>query len=165
MKQIFVLDENVFIQSHTCENISDSEDNFNSLNLIINILDKCHRIGLSSCLIEKYYEKMKVLEKCKKMTNAVKIWKDFLYRNDKHVFCDSHQKKLPLNIQHDSHVIEPTMFLSAILVTTDEKLKRRVMGWANKENHRISVKSPKEAMDFIFKIANQPQTKNDNSSG
>jgi hypothetical protein len=155
MKQIFVLDENVLIQSHTCRNISNSEDDFNSLNLIINILEECHKIGLSSKLVEKYCEKITDIEKCRKPANALKIWRNFLNRKDKQVMCDSHQKKIPLNIQHDAHVIEPALFLSAILVTTDKKLKARVLQWSEIEHHRISVKSPKEAMDFIFEIKTQ----------
>lgn len=154
MKRVFVLDENVFIQSHNCRSIDNSEDDFNSLNLIINILDKCHKIGLNYELRSKYKEKSKTLKKCASTAIAVRVWARILGRNDKQVFCESHQTSLPANVRHDSHVVDPALFLSAILVTTDEKLKKRLLEWAEKEKHEISIKSPKEAVTYLSQSEN-----------
>ena len=63
MKHTFILDENVYIQSHTGRNIHDSQDNFSSMLLIGWMLEKCHQIGLTNELKEKYLQKSKMLEK------------------------------------------------------------------------------------------------------
>ena len=150
MKHIFVLDENVFIQSFTCRNIQDSQDDFNSLNLILGILRNCHRVGLSSELTLKYREKSKTLEKKEKIYgNVIRIWNNLLYISNKHRLSNSHLENLPTNLLDDSHVIEPTVFLSGILVTTDDKLKRRLTEWAEKKRLKLTIKSPKEALGFI----------------
>ena len=63
--------------------------------------------------------------------------------------CDNYQKDIPENIKHDSHVINPTLFLHGILVTTDERLKRRVLVWADEKEINFSVMSPEEANVFL----------------
>jgi len=150
MKRIFVLDENVYIQSHTCRNIRDSGYNFYSLHLIIRILDECHKIGLNDELIGKYQEKCKGLEKRGRIySSAVRIWKHMVQRNDKHRLCGSQLGDLPSNLKHDKHVIEPALFLSGILVTTDGKLKRRLRDWANEKQIKLRVASPEEAIQLL----------------
>lgn len=150
MKHTFVLDENVYIQSYTCRNIKGSADNFHSLHLILRILKECHKIGLTGELIGKYQMKSKMLEKSGKIYgNVARIWRDLAQRNDKHRFNDSHLKDLPSNLRHDKHVIEPALFLSGTLVTTDDKLKRRLTDWAEKKRVRLNVTSPEEALSLI----------------
>lgn len=154
MKHTLILDENVYIQSHTCRDIQDSQDNFSSLLLILRMLEECHKIGLTNELMVKYQEKAKLLEKKGRIySNVIKIWHQFLYRNDKQRLCNNHLKDLPSNLQHDSHVIEPTVFLSGILVTTDNKLKRRLTEWVHKKGLKVDIKSPKEALTFIMERA------------
>lgn len=149
MKQTFILDENVYIQSHTCKDIKERKDDFNSLRLIITILDECHKIGLTKELAEKYLEKSKTLENQGKMTNAVRIWSRFLERNDKQMWCSNHIEDLPSNIEHDRHVAEPTLFLSGILVTTDDKLKKRLKEWGRKKKFDLSIMSPTDAIALL----------------
>jgi len=145
MKHIFILDENVFIQSHTCKDIQGSTDDYNSLHLILKILRNCHKIGLTNELAERYRDKCKVLEKKKKINSAsIRIWKYLLSTSGKHRFCDSQLKDLPSNLEHDRHVIEPTIFLSGILITTDEKLK--LTKWAEDRGFELSIMSPSEAL-------------------
>jgi len=152
MKRIFILDENVYIQSYTCRNVQDSQDNFSSLQLILWILKKCHRIGLTNELKEKYQEKSKTLEKRKKIFgNVARIWNHFLYRVDKQTWCDNHLQKLPSNILHDRHVIEPTIFLKGVLVTTDEKLRDRVTKWAEKNRLNVTLASPADVLEKLDK--------------
>jgi len=140
----------VYIQSFTCRNIQGSEDNFSSLYLIVRILKECHKIGLAGELIGKYQKKSKALEKSGKIYgNVIRIWKKLVQRSDKHRFNESHLKDLPSNLQHDKHVIEPALFLSGILVTTDDKLKRRLIDWAGKKRIRLNVTSPEEALSLI----------------
>jgi hypothetical protein len=140
----------VYIQSFTCRNIRDSEDNFSSLHLIVRILEECHKIGLSGELKKKYQEKSKTLEKKRKIySNVVRIWHHFLYRNDKHRLCGNQLEDLPSNLQHDKHVIEPALFLSGILVTTDGKLKRRLRDWTNEKQIKLKVASPEEAIQLL----------------
>lgn len=149
MKHTFILDENILIQSHTCKDISETADDYNSLGLIITILIECHKIGLTQELADKYWEKSKALESKGKITNAVRIWRDFLYRNDKQAQSSSHLEGLPTNLEHDRHVIEPTVFLSGILVTTDDKLKNRLEEWNKKKNFDINIMSPAEAIALL----------------
>jgi len=150
MKHTFVLDENVYIQSYTCRNIKGSADNFHSLYLILGILEQCHKIGLTNELIEKYQEKSKTLEGSGKIySNVIRIWKRLVQRNDKHRLSENHLKDLPSNIQHDRHVIEPALFLSGTLVTTDDKLKKRLTKWAEKKRYEINVVSPEEALTKV----------------
>jgi len=140
----------VYLQSYTCRNIRDSEDNFSSLCLIVRILEECHKIGLSDELKEKYQKKSKTLEKKRKIySNVVRIWHHFLYRNDKHRLCGSQLEDLPQKLQHDKHVIEPALFLSGILVTTDDKLKRRLRNRANEKQIKLSVASPEDAIQLL----------------
>ena len=154
MKKTFILDENVYIQSHTCRNIQDSQDNYHSLHLITGILLECHKIGLTNELIEKYQEKSKMLKrKGKIQSNVTKIWTNFLIRTDKQMFCNNHLKDLPSNLQHDRHIIEPTIFLSGTLVTTDDKLKKRLTQWAEKKRLKLDVTSPEEAVAFVTELA------------
>lgn len=149
MKYTFILDENVYIQSHTCKNIKDSQDNFHSLRLILKILEECHKVGLTNELMIKYQEKSKIFKKKGKIyPNVPKIWNKILYRSDKYRLSDNHLKDLPTNLQHDRHVIEPTIFLQGILVTTDDKLRRRVTEWAKKKGISLNIKSPEEALTF-----------------
>ena len=149
MKRIFVLDENVFIQSHTCRNIQNLEDDFESLGLIITILRKCHKIGLSCELKKKYLEKTKTLENQNKITHAIRLWTQLLSRSDKNEFCDNEKRDIPKNIQHDKHVINPTLFLSGILVTTDIKLVKRLSKWIEKQKLKLQIMSPKEAVKYL----------------
>jgi len=150
MKHTFVLDENVYIQSYTCRNIQNSADDFCSLHLIVGILKKCHKIGLTGELIGKYLEKSKILEESGKIySNTVRIWNHLVQTNDKHRFNESHLKDLPSNLQHDKHVIEPALFLSGTLVTTDDKLKKRLTKWAEKKKLEIRVASPEEALSLV----------------
>lgn len=152
MKQIFILDENVYIQSHTCKDIEETTDDFNSLHLIITILDECHKIGLTKELADKYTEKAKALEKRRKLTNAVRIWSRFLERSDKQVWCSNHIEDLPSNIEHDRHVTDPTLFLSGILVTTDDKLKERLKEWSRKKKFNLNIMSPVDAVAHLQRI-------------
>jgi hypothetical protein len=147
MKHTFILDENVYIQSHTCRNIHDSQDNFSSMLLIGWMLRKCHKIGLNNELKEKYQKKSKILEKKgKSFGNVAKIWNHFLYRTDKHRWCDNHLKDLPLNLLDDQHVIELAIFLNGVLVTTDEKLKDRLTKWAEKKGYSLTITSPADVL-------------------
>lgn len=147
MKSIFILDENVFIQSHTCRNTENTQDDYNSFHLILHIREECHKIGLTNDLITKYYEKSKTLEKKKAIDGkSIKIWKELISRSDKQLWCSNTLKDLPTNLEHDRHVIEPTMFLRGVLVTTDKKLKSRLPKWAEKKGYSITVKSPADVL-------------------
>jgi hypothetical protein len=137
--------------------IRGSQDDYSSLRLIITILDECRKIGLNEKLKEKYMEKSKTLEKSGKISQAVRIWRDLLLRVDKYDWCDNHCD-LPPNLQDDQHVIEPTLFLHGILVTTDDKLRRRVAEWAETKKLRLEVMSPKEAVDHLSKLKSKTQT-------
>lgn len=153
MKYTFILDENVYIQSHTCKNIKDSQDNFYSLRLILKILEECHKVGLTNELITKYQEKSKMFKRKGKIyANVPRIWNKILYRRDKYRLSDNHLKDLPTNLQHDRHVIEPTVFLAGILVTTDAKLRRRLTEWTKKKGSSLNIKSPEEALTFAFQL-------------
>jgi hypothetical protein len=155
MKHVFVLDENVYIQSHTCQDVKNGQDDFNSLHLIISILEKCHKIGLNEELQMKYMEKAKMLEKSGKIASAIRVWRNLLYRSDKYVWCESHLKELPSKVEHDRHVIEPTLFLKATLVTTDEKLEKRLNEWGEKNSQDLHITSPEGAVVFLVKLAMQ----------
>jgi hypothetical protein len=148
MKQIYVLDENVLIQSFTCKD-NDSVDDFDSGELVAAILRKCHKIGLSCELRKRYFDKMKSLETVGKTTTAARIWTHLLYRKDKFTFCESNLKNLPASIEHDHHVIEPALFLSGILVTTDNKLREKLTQWCEKQGYQIEIKSPRNAIEYL----------------
>jgi hypothetical protein len=155
LKEIFILDENVFIQSHTCRDIKDKQDDFDSLGLIIQILSRCHKIGLSLDLESKYQEKQKNLEIRKGINGAsVRIWRSFFQRQDKQCLSTSQINDLPQNVLHDRHVVEPALFLSGILVTTDEKLKERLEKWAEENHHQLRVMTPNDAISHLDHIAN-----------
>ena len=152
MKHIFVLDENVYIQSHTCKAIQDSQDDYDSFHLILHILEECHKIGLCPQLIGKYQEKSKILEEKRQIgSGSIRIWKHLLTRNDKQSHSTSSLNDLPSNLLHDRHIIEPTLFLSGILVTTDEKLKERLIAWAKGKKVELHVMSPKDAILHLSK--------------
>ena len=152
MKTTFVLDENVFIQSHTCRDINSDGNNYSSLQLVISILDKCHNIGLSPALATLYWQKSKMLEETKKLNSiCARIWKDFLFRNDKHCYCDNQLNDLPDNVLHDRHIIEPAVFLSGILVTTDDKLKEKMKPWL-KNHSSFLILSPSDALDYLASL-------------
>lgn len=157
MKATFVLDENVFIQSHTCKNISDHEDNYFSLELIISILYRCHNIGLSPKLAEVYWQKLKTLEESKKIDPVcTKVWRNLLSRQDKCRYSDNHLNDLPNNVLHDRHVIEPAFFLSGVLVTTDERLKERLNNWATEVHRNLRVMSPVDALAHVYSLGYEP---------
>jgi hypothetical protein len=147
-KKVFILDENVLLQSFTCKN-NNKDDDFDSIELVTTILRKCHKLGLSCELQQKYFEKMKMFERPGMIMPIAKIWSQFLVRKEKQRYCESYQKNLPLSIQHDSHVINPTLFLSGILVTTDEELKEKLRMWAKENGFQVDVKSPKEAIEYL----------------
>lgn len=149
MKFVFILDEDVFIQSHICRNIQDTDEDFSSLYLVIKILEECHKIGLTPELSEKYYEKSKILERRKEITNAVKLWRNFLIRKDKQMWCTNHLNDLPPNLEHDRHVIEPALFLQGTLVTTDQKLKERLDAWIREKQLTLNIRSPRDAIAFL----------------
>jgi hypothetical protein len=116
------------------------------------MLEKCHKIGLTNELKEKYLQKSKMLEKKgKSFGNVARIWNHFLYRSDKRRWCDNHLKDLPLNLLHDRHVIEPAIFLKGVLVTTDEKLRDRLTKWAEKKGYSITVTSPADVLKCMRK--------------
>lgn len=148
MKHIFVLDENILIQSHNCKSVNGSEDTFDSLNLVINILEKCHKIGLSNELIAKYQEWLKKLKEDGTNIPAVNLWRHF-FTKEKSILCDNHLNNLPSNLEHDRHVIEPALFLKGTLVTTDGKLKEKWNAWTESNRYRLDIKPPKEALDFL----------------
>ena len=142
MKYVFILDENVFIQSHTCRNVQNTQDDYTSLRLILHILEECHKIGFTTELKERYWKIFKCLEKAGKIdSKTARIWRDLLSRSDKYRYCGSSLKKVPSNLEHDRHVIEPTVFLSGILVTMDEKLKQKLREWS-----KLETTSPTEAL-------------------
>ena len=154
MKEVFVLDENVFIQSHTCKSIEKCEDDdFNSLELIIQILNRCHKIGFSSELVTKYAEKEKMLKDGRKIcVPSLKIWKSFLYRQDKQSCSENHLNDLPTNVVHDRHVVEAAFFLSGVLVTTDGKLSDRIKDWCRANKQTLRVMSPKDAISYLKSV-------------
>jgi hypothetical protein len=108
-KHVFVLDENILIQSNNCKSVNGSKDDYDSLELVINILKRCHRIGLSDELIAKYRKWLKKLEK-ERYVPAVRLWNWFLNNKRKHVLCSNHINNLPSGLKHDRHVIEPAFF-------------------------------------------------------
>jgi hypothetical protein len=110
--------------------------------LILWILNKCHKIGLTKELSERYLQKSQSF----KNIITIKIWKDILSRSDKQRWCDSHLKDIPSNIEHDRHVIEPAIYLKGILVTTDEKLRERLPKWAENKGYKIVIKSPEDVL-------------------
>lgn len=149
-KHIFVLDENVFIQSHTGKSIDGSRDDYNSFHLILHILVDCHKIGLCSELMSKYNKKSKMLENYNRINNqSVRIWRDLLQKKEKQIFSESHLNDVPSDLLDDRHVIEPAIFLSGILVTTDEKMKKRVREWAEKNSHCLTVELPTGALAYV----------------
>jgi len=150
MKDTFIIDENVFIQSHTCKNIKNSADDFSALGLVFEILSRCHKIGLTPELTQKYQEKSKILEENKKLNPAcIRMWSQLWMRNDKQRYCTSCLNNLSSNILHDRHVIEPAVFLSGVLVTTDEKLIERVTAWAKTVNRELRIMSPQQAISHL----------------
>lgn len=152
MKHTFILDENVYIQSHTCKDVQNSQDDYNSFHLVLHILEDCHRIGFSPELIGKYQEKSKILEEKRNINSgSIRIWKHLLARNDKQRYSTNSLNDLPSSILHDRHVIEPTFFLSGILVTTDERLKETLLLWAKSKKTEINIMSPKDALLYLSK--------------
>ena len=146
MKRVFILDENVYIQSHTGKNIEDSQDNFNSLDLITWMLRKCHKIGLNNELIEKYYEKSKMIKNVAIFGIVPRIWNNFLNRSEKHQFNSNPLNDLPPKFEDDRHVIELAIFFKATLVTMDGRLKTELTEWAKGKKFNITIKSPAEVL-------------------
>jgi len=146
MKKTFILDENVYIQSHTCRNIEDSQDNFNSAYLILWMLKKCHKIGLNNELIKKYNEKSKMFRNVAIYGNVPRIWNEFLNRPEKHRFNSNHLNDLPEHFEDDRHIIELAIFLGATLVTADGRLKNELPNWAEEKKFTINIKSPAEVL-------------------
>jgi hypothetical protein len=110
----------------------------------------CHKVGLCSELVSKYYEKSKTLEIGNRIDNqSVRIWRDLLQKKEKQIFSESHLNDMPSNLAHDRHVIEPAIFLSGILVTADEKMKERVLDWAQKNSQRLTVELPIGALAYV----------------
>ncbi|MCJ7770354.1 hypothetical protein MUP37_02130 [Candidatus Bathyarchaeota archaeon] len=150
MKHVFVLDENILVQSHNCKDIKNpDEENYDSLELVITILTKCHKIGLTSELITKYQEWLKKLEQKRTNIPMIRAWNHFLVNRNKHVVCDNHLNDLPTNLDHDRHVIEPAHFLNGTLVTRDQNLKERWNAWNQSKQYNLDIKSPKDAIAFL----------------
>ena len=147
MKRVFILDENVYIQSHTCKNIENYQDNFNSLHLIIWMLEKCHKIGVNNELIVKYSETSKMFNNVAIYGNVPRIWKNFLNRPEKHLFTSNHLNDLPEHFEDDRHVIELAIFLRATLVTMDGRLKDELPEWTEERGFIIDIKTPAEILD------------------
>jgi hypothetical protein len=43
----------------------------------------------------------------------------------------------------------PALFLLGILVTTDQKLRKRAQAWVKERHLEIVAKSPKEAVEYL----------------
>jgi len=149
MKHVFVLDENVLIQSNNCKSVNGSKDDYDSLDLVINILKKCHKIGLSDELIAKYRKWLKKLESERISVPTIRLWSRFLSNKEKHIQCSNHINNLPSDLEHDRHVIEPAFFLKGTLVTTDRKLKKRWNAWTDSNQFGLDIKSPEEAIVLL----------------
>ncbi len=61
-----------------------------------------------------------------------------------------------MNIEHDRHVAEPTLFLQGILVTTDDRLKERLKEWSAQKRHDLKMMSPAEAVEYLTKLNAAP---------
>jgi hypothetical protein len=146
---VFVLDENILVQSNNCKSAKGDEDNYDSLELVMTMLKKCHKIGLSEELMAKYHEWLKKLEGKGPNIPAIRMWAHFLRNNNKHVFSDNHLNTLPPSLHHDRHVIEPALFLHATLVTTDGKLEEKWKAWPQSKQYELGIKSPKDAIAIL----------------
>jgi hypothetical protein len=151
-RHIFVLDENVLFQSHSCKTIKGDDYDYSSLELIIQILRNKHRLGLTDELKKKYLGWLEKLGKEGTNPHALRVWKLFLFDRNKHIFNENHLNDLPRNLFHDRHVIEPAYFLEGTLVTTDGKLEDRWNEWTMHDQFPLDIQPPPEAVKFLEKL-------------
>ncbi len=130
MKRIFVIDENVYVFFHTQQNEKGIED-LSSLRMVESAIANCHSIALSYELYRRYSRKHEVIPARGRLAtprSLISLFKDALANPPKGVLVENAPPLIRETEFHndDIPVVRVAAATKAILVTTDDRLIRRL---------------------------------------
>lgn len=156
MRYAFVIDENVFIFAHTLKNERE-EDDLSSAQLILAIMDNCHRLILSPRLFAKYSSRadtLTVQDAVVSDTPVIPLIMEAEFSTKVRFLSDdlpqvTREKEVP---DDDIPIVRLAATARAIIATTDDRLRKRLNDRGISAENGFDVMRPEGALEFARTI-------------
>lgn len=151
MKLTFVLDECVVLNA---QNFCDEQGNedFTSASLMLTIATNCHKIAVNDYLKKKYFEKTSDIDKVRHTISmkVIRVISHMLHHSDKNISV-AYTPNYPFESEipnDDLPIVKTAVFTRALFVTTDGRLRQRMLELEIPQRHNIEVLDPKQAISY-----------------
>ncbi|MEM2126745.1 MAG: hypothetical protein QXH67_00790 [Candidatus Bathyarchaeia archaeon] len=148
MKYEFILDENIIVFATKMCN-AEGEEDYTSTYLILNIAENCHRIIYNNELYMRYTNKVDEIPQGSMSFKAIRVishmLKDQRKSRDVKYVPELDLKELSID---DRSLVKMAVHTNAILISSDRKLRDKIVNLGLNRLYNLRVVDPREALQY-----------------